>query len=271
MEPDRSSRLIVLIAVWILLLSACNPTPTSTALPASLSATSASVPTRVPASTGTPEPTGVPASTPTPEPTTAPTALPTPEPTLAPTSAPFTGATITYIDPSGDCLDNNGKDTVCDPAGFDILTTTVSRPSETAPLYIILEVAGQGVADIPGYAVMVAFDFDRDAATGDTNFPPDHGTAPELEIIVDHGIGQAGKLNIIVFQFTADGTKTSGDSALVEFVQRTDNNLAVVISPELLLGHQFNMSADLIGLQLFDHIVDHGSLQFPEGTTALIK
>jgi len=255
----KNQTLALLSVVAVIVLAACGSASPSPAPTLALA-----VPTQQP--TASEKPT----STPQPKSTERPSAAPKPTATL--TNAPLAGGTIAYIDPAEDCIDNNtSKYVVCNPQGFDILTATVSQPSEAASLYVILQVAGQGVADIPRYALMYAFDFDRDATTGDTNFPADHGIAPELEIIVDHGIGQAGKLNILVFQFSADGTKTNGDTTLVEFVPRSDNNLAVVISPDLLAGKQFNMSADLIGSQTFDHIVDHGSLQFPEGTTALVK
>ncbi|HZY44356.1 MAG TPA: hypothetical protein VFF70_06345 [Anaerolineae bacterium] len=266
----RNYSIALLSAVAAIFLTACGSTSTET-VTATIAPTTAG-PTKQATATKQPTSTSRPTSTPRPPATLKPTKTATPEQTLAPTNAPFSGATISYVDPAGDCIDNNtSKYIICDPLGFDILTATVSRPSETAPLYIIVQLAGQGVADIPRYALMYAFDFDRDATTGDTKFPPDHGIAPELEIIVDHGIGQAGKLNIYVTQFAADGTKTNGDSTLVEYVVRADDNLAVVISPDLVPGNQFNMSADMIGSAMFDHIVDHGSLQFQEGTTALVK
>lgn len=151
------------------------------------------------------------------------------------------------------------------------MTATVSRPSSGDPITITLELAGSGLSAADRYVVAYAFDLDRSATTGDTKFPPDHGIAPEMEILIDHGINQAGQVNFLAFQFDAAGNKTASDTTLFNWYMQDDTHLVLILDPQLITVANFNLTADVITTAQFDHIVDHGSLQFPEGTTALVK
>lgn len=193
---------------------------------------------------------------------------PTPEPTAtpAPTATP-TVEEVTYEDPEGDCLlQSDNSPTTCDPAGIDIVHVTITRGS---PLTIILELAANGVVNIPRYLLVFGFDLDRQATTGDTMaWPENHALAPDLEVVF---FSDAGEVQSFVVSIGPDGTGEELDPALAEWAVLDNNHIQVMVSTDLIGDQPFNLAGDIFEEVIYDHFVDNGHLQFPEGEVVLLQ
>lgn len=198
--------------------------------------------------------------------------LPLPYQPLLPTSTPAptptpTAEEVVYEDPEGDCLSSSdGSPVTCDPAGIDIVRVTITRGSS---LTIVLELAANGVADIPRYLLVFGFDLDRQATTGNTMaWPENHGIATDLEAVIS---SDAGQVQTFVFRVGPDGTGEELDPTLAEWTVLDNNHIQVVISSVLIGDQSFNLAGDILGEVIFDHFVDNGHLQFPEGEVVLLQ
>lgn len=197
-------------------------------------------------------------------------AAPTPQPTAtpAPTATPTpTIEEVVFEDPEGDCLlQSKNTPSTCDPAGIDIVRVTITRGS---PLTILLELAANGVADIPGYLLLYGLDLDRQAATGDTTaWPENHGLAPDLEVVL---FNDAGQVQSFVVSIGPDGTGEELDPSLAEWTVLDDNHIQVVISSDLIGDRPFNLAGDIFEEVIYDHFVDNGHVQFPDGEVVLLQ
>jgi len=201
------------------------------------------------------------AATQTPAP---PTNMPAPSPTPEP-EPDF----VEYVDPEGDCLDNNNAPTACFPFGVDILTVTISRES---PLTIVLEIAEDGFDVLRAfgfYGVIFGIDLDQDATTGNTSFWPGfHGIGPDIEI---HYFEEDGEVVAQgVTHYAPEGRETEGNADLVAWTVLDNNHIQLVLSEELVPDQSFSISGDLFTPDLYDHFVDDGHLTFPEGEVILV-
>jgi hypothetical protein len=201
------------------------------------------------------------------------TELSSPTQTSPPSDTPTpTGEIVTYDDPPGDCILNTAQTpTPCEPLSFDILRVTIERGS---PLVITISfqrdglTSGEGIPGLGDYVVVHGIDVDRDPATGATGgWPEQHGIAPDLVMFyqVRDGQAQSG-----ITQYAADGTSSSGNPSLAEWVVLDDYTIQVTISDELIGAIDFAIAGDVLGPTLYDHYVDHGHLEFPGGEVILV-
>lgn len=175
---------------------------------------------------------------------------------------------VVYEDPEGDCLlrQSANSPATCDPAGIDIVRVTITRGS---PLTIVLELAANGVADIPKYLLVFGFDLDRQVTTGHTTgWSQNHGIAPDLEVVFS---SDAGQVQTQAFRVRPDETGEELDPTLAEWTVLDNNHLQVVISSDLIGDQSFNLAGDIFEEIIFDHFVDNGHIQFPEGEVVLLQ